>query len=362
MQHRVASFEVHHTRFLDATGQLADDTPPGAADADAIRTLYRWMMLARTFDTRAVRLQRTGQLGTYPSSLGQEAIHVGVADALAPRDVFLPTYRELGAQLLRGVTPVEMLLYWGGDERGSDFQGPRQDFPVCVPIATQATHAAGVASAFRLRGEDRVALCMLGDGATSKGDFYEALNLAGVWRLPVVFVVANNRWAISVPLSRQTAAATLAQKAVAAGVHGEQVDGNDLVAVRHVTRQAVERARAGEGPALIECLSYRLGDHTTADDARRYRSDDEVSERWKEDPLPRLRTWLNTAHGWSSSDEEQLVESCTEQMDAAVKAYLSTPPAPPESLFDHLYAELPAAYAEQREQLRRAATQEAGDG
>lgn len=170
------------------------------------------MVLTRRFDERAVRLQRTGQLGTYASGLGHEALYVGVADVMRRDDVLLPSYREAGALLVRGVPVEQVLRYWGGDERGSDFAGPRGDFPYCVPIATQCTHAAGVASAMRLRREKRVAVCFIGDGGTSKGDFYEALNLAGVWRLPLVFVIANNQWAISVPLAKQTACATLAQR------------------------------------------------------------------------------------------------------------------------------------------------------
>ena len=208
------------------------------------------MVLTRTFDQKAVALQRTGRLGTYASSLGQEAVAIGVGAAMRTEDVLLPYAREHGTQLLRGVTLTELLLFWGGDERGSAFQGPREDFPVSVPVGSHIPHAAGVALAFALRGEPRVAVCVSGDGSTSKGDFYEGLNLAGVWKLPVVFVVTNNQWAISVPRSAQTAAETIAQKAIAVGFGGEQVDGNDVVAVRQVVGAAIERARDGGGPHL----------------------------------------------------------------------------------------------------------------
>ena len=239
--------------------------------------LYRGMVLTRRFDAKAIALQRTGRLGTYASSLGQEAVSVGLAHAMRAEDVLLPSYRETGAQICRGVSLVELLLYWGGDERGSDFAGPRADFPVAVPIASQCLHATGVAYAFKLRREPRVAVCVCGDGATSNGAFYEAINTAGAWRVPAVFVICNNQWAISMPRSAQTATATLAQKAIAAGIPGEQVDGNDVIAVRHLVGHAVERARSGEGACVVEAVTYRMSDHTTADDATRYRDGESVS-------------------------------------------------------------------------------------
>ena len=349
MKTTVARFSVPYRQCLDEHGRPHGPMPRLAPAA--LRRLYGWMVLTRRFDERAVRLQRTGQLGTYASSLGHEALHVGVADALRAEDVLLPTYREVGALLRRGVTMPELLRYWGGDERGSDFAGPRGDFPYCVPIATQCTHAAGVASAMRLRGEPRVAVCFVGDGGTSKGDFYEALNLAGVWRLPLVFVITNNRWAISVPLAKQTACATLAQKAIAGGVPGEQVDGNDLLAVRQVAARALARARRGDGPCVIEGLTYRLGDHTTADDARRYRPDAEVSAAWQREPLARLRAYLAASGLWSTADEERLIADCDARVEAAVADYLATPPPAPTDMFDHLYAQLPASLAAQRAEL-----------
>jgi len=212
-----AELAIPYTRFLNPDGTVAAPLPGFAGHSDALVELYRDMVLTRVFDAKAVALQRTGKLGTYASSLGQEAVGAGIGRAMRPDDVFLPSFREPAAMFIRGVKMSELLLYWGGDERGSDFAGPREDFPICVPVGTHAPHAAGVAMAFRLRGEERAALCAMGDGATSKGDVYEAMNLAGVWRLPVVFVINNNEWAISVPRSRQTAAETLAQKAIAAG-------------------------------------------------------------------------------------------------------------------------------------------------
>jgi len=344
----VAQFEIRYSRFLDPKGNALRPLPDFAADRAELVALYRAMVLARAFDAKAVALQRTGRLGTFPSALGQEAVAIGIAAAMRKDDVFLPAFREHGAQLWRGVSLVELFLFWGGDERGSDFAGPRADFPICVPVATHAPHAVGVALAFKLRREERVAVCAFGDGATSKGDVAEALNIAGVWRLPLVFVINNNRWAISLPVAQQTAAETLAQKAIAAGIEGEQVDGNDIIAVREAVARAVAKARSGGGPHLIEALTYRLSDHTTADDARRYRSDSEVSPHWGEDPITRLRNHLVGRGIWAKADEERLLAEASAAVDKAAEAYLATPPQDPATIFDFTYQTLPKDLVEQR--------------
>jgi pyruvate dehydrogenase E1 component alpha subunit len=323
--------------------------PDFARDRLGLFALYRGMVLTRIFDEKAVALQRTGRLGTFASSLGQEAVGVGVASAMRPEDVLLPSFRDQAAQLWRGVTAKEVFLYWGGDERGSDFAGPREDFPVSIPVASHFPHAVGVALAFQLREEARVAVCIGGDGATSKGDFYEAINVAAVWNVPAVFIVNNNQWAISVPRKKQTAAETLAQKAIAAGMPSEQVDGNDVIAVRDAALRSIARARQGGGPMLIEALTYRLSDHTTADDAHRYRSDDEVSAHWKEEPLARLRTHLVSQHAWSKDEEENLLASCTGEVEQATEDYLTIPASPVADMFDHVFAVLPADLKVQRD-------------
>ncbi len=345
----VARFEVEYTRFLDPQGEATQALPPFALDPAALIPLYRAMTQARLFDSKAIALQRTGKIGTFASALGQEAIGIGVAGAMRAADVLVPSYRDHAAQLQRGVTMTESLLYWGGDERGNNFSVPHQDFPICVPIATQVCHAAGCAYAFKLRREPRVAVCILGDGGTSKGDFYEALNLAAVWQAPLVVVVNNNQWAISVPRSQQSAAPTLAQKAIAAGIDGCQADGNDVVAVHHLAQQAIARARDGGGPTLIEAISYRLGDHTTADDASRYRDPAVVEAQWAFEPIRRLRNYLLRLKAWGPEQEEQLIKECSEAVNAAVETYLAMPPPTAADMFDHLYATLPAALAEQRE-------------
>ena len=351
MTHRADKFEIECTGFLNAKGEPMVDLPAFAGDRKTLVAMYSAMVRTRTFDTKAIALQRTGRLGTYASSLGQEAIGVGVASAMTDDDVFLPSFREHAAQLWRGISLKELFLYWGGDERGNDFAESRQDFPVCIPVASQFPHAAGVALAIAQKQEPGVAVAVAGDGATSKGDFYEAMNVIGAWNLPAVFVINNNQWAISVRRSDQTAAMTLAQKAFAAGIAGEQVDGNDVIAVRHVTERALAKARAGSGATLIECLTYRLGDHTTADDASRYREDDEVRSHWKEEPVARLRKYLVAAHGWSKQDEEDLLHALTKEIEQAAEAYLESDPEPPAAMVDSLFETAPDDIAALAEEL-----------
>jgi pyruvate dehydrogenase E1 component alpha subunit len=347
----IARFEVRRRNYLAADGSIDRPLPAFATDARLLVSLYRSMVLLRLFDRKAVALQRTGRLGTYAASLGQEAVSVGIASAMRKDDVLLPSYRDNGALIWRGVALEEILLFWGGDERGNRFSGPLHDFPFCVPVGSQAPHAAGVAYALKLRREPRVAVCMFGDGATSKGDVYEAMNFAGVHKLPVLFVATNNQWAISVPLRLQTGCETLAQKAIAAGFVGEQVDGCDAVAVRAAAEEAIAAARDGKGARFIEAVTYRLGDHTTSDDATRYRSADEVQAHWKQEPITRLRSYLVGQKMWTKADEEQLVAECHERIEAAVERYMAVAPRRPETMFDHLYADLPEVYAAQRQEL-----------
>src|SRR5881275_3306822 len=287
-----ATFEIRCTRYLLPEGREARDLPSFAADPRALVPDYRAMVFMRALDAKAVAMQRTGQIGTYASTLGKEAIDAGIGAVLAKHDVLLPSYRESGVLMLRR--------------------------------------------------EPRVALAMCGDGATSKGDFYEAINAAGAWQLPLVVVVVNNQYAISVPRRMQSAAQTLAQKGIAAGIACEQVDGNDLIAVRDVVGRALERARAGGGPTLLEALTYRLSDHTTADDATRYRSAEELAAQWKEEPILRLRSWLHAKGAWAQTDEQALARDAQTHVQKMVQAYLDTPPPGPEQMFEHLYARLPS--------------------
>jgi pyruvate dehydrogenase E1 component alpha subunit len=346
----VAEFTVEHFRVLDERSEAVAPLPAFAQQPEALVAMYRAMVLTRTFDSRAVAMQRTGKLGTFASSLGQEAVGVGIASAMKAEDLLVPSYREQAAQFMRGMTMAQCLLYWGGDERGSDFRGvARQDFPNCVPIGTQIPHAVGAAYAFKLRKERRAVVTVFGDGGSSKGDFYEGANFAGAWKVPLVMVVNNNQWAISLPRTRQSAAQTLAQKAFAAGFEGRQVDGNDVIAVRQVVEEALAKARDGGGPTLIEAVCYRLCDHTTADDATRYRSAEEVSEAWKAEPIARLREYLHRNGHWNKDREEALVHECAQEVASAVEEYADTPPPTAADMFDYLYATLPAALEAQRE-------------
>lgn len=352
---RVASFEVRLTRFIDENGEALSALPAFTQDAAELRRMLHSMVVTRAFDQKAVALQRTGQLGTYASCLGQEAVGTGVGLSLRHEDIYVPAYREYAAQFLRGTPMHRVLQYWSGDERGSLVPqdcAAFHDFPYSVPIATHLTHAVGVAYAMKLRGQARVVLSSCGDGATSKGDFYEALNAAAVWQLPLVFLISNNQWAISVPRANQSAAQTLAQKAIAAGMDGEQVDGNDVIAVRYVLSEAIERARSGHGPQLVEALTYRLHDHTTADDARRYRDQSEVDQAWSACPIKRLTAFMQAAQNWSDDDQTTLAAEAAAEVAQAVERYLSLEPAPPDAMFEHLYAELPTALLDQRHALQ----------
>jgi 2-oxoisovalerate dehydrogenase E1 component alpha subunit len=353
--HAVVEPRIEPVRFLSPEGVPCGVTPLPVADEELVH-LYRAMTRARLFDGKAIALQRTGQLGTFASGLGQEGVGVGVASAMAEDDIFVPSYRDHAAQFQRGMRMVECLLYWGGDERGSDFLGPRRDFPNCVPVATQIAHAVGAAYAVRMRKEKSVVVTFLGDGGTANGAFYEALNMAGVWKVPVVIVINNNGWAISTPRALESAAGTLAQKGVAAGVACQQVDGNDVCAVHEVARRAITAARSGEGPTLIEALTYRLGDHTTADDATRYRDPEVVRREWTREPIARLRAYLLSRGLWSKEQEEALLKKCGEEVESAVADYLSTPAPASDAMFDCLYEALPRALEAQLAEARRYAT------
>ncbi|CDZ78273.1 Pyruvate dehydrogenase E1 component subunit alpha [Legionella massiliensis] len=344
----VAQFEIPFTQFLNENGEICETLPSFTNDKESLQELYRIMVRTRTFDKKAIALQRTGRMGTYAPINGQEAISTAIGHAMRPEDVLVPYYRDYAAQFQRGVKMSEILAYWGGDERGSQFACNSQDLPISVPIASQCLHAAGVAFAFKYRKQPRVAVVCIGEGGTSEGDFYEAMNVAGAWNLPVVFVVNNNQWAISVPLSKQTKTKTIAQKAIAAGFDGIQIDGNDILACRQVIAEAIEKARQGDGPTLIEALTYRLCDHTTADDATRYQPQDEVENAKLKEPISRFKHFLESQNLWNDAKEEALLKDCNEVVQQAVEEYLNRPKQPISSIFDYHFAELPDYLVEQR--------------
>jgi pyruvate dehydrogenase E1 component alpha subunit len=342
----LSTFEIKRLEILDVEGNLDEALMP-LLDDSRILAMYESMLLARTFDERALALQREGRMGTYPQLLGQEATQVGSAFALDPCDWVFPSFRETGVHLTLGYPIVQLFQYWSGDERGLITPDHLNIFPVCVSVGSHIPHAVGAAMAARYRRDPAVMVAYFGDGATSKGDFHEGLNMAGVFRLPVVFICQNNQWAISVPLSGQTAADTLAQKAVAYGFEGVQVDGNDVFAVYRATLDALEKARSGGGPTFIECLTYRMANHTTSDDAARYRSPEEV-ESWRlRDPLLRLERFLANKGLWSEDVGIEMKTRITATVDAAVEAMEALPPAVAADLFNHTLAHLTPRQASQ---------------
>lgn len=351
----VKTFDVRQFQILNETGSTgpALQSGPHKISEKEARAFYEAMVLIRAFDEKALKLQRAGRIGTYASILGQEAIQVGCAFALNQSDWLFPAFRESGLSLLRGIPIKVIYQYWSGDERGSAFPEDCHDFPISIPVGTHIPHAVGAAWAARFKKDPIAVMTTFGDGATSKGDFHEGLNFAGVGRLPIVFVCQNNQWAISVPLSKQTASATLAQKAIAYGFEGIQLDGNDVFGVYLSAKDALEKARQGRGPTLLECVTYRLADHTTADDASRYRSEKDVEAWRKKDPLSRLRTYLEREYHWSASEESALLREAQRRINSAVRELESIKSPEPEALFDHVFKTLPPALIKQKNQLRK---------
>lgn len=345
---KVASFDIFYHQILDEKGHLTGELPAFAQDEKTLITLYERMVLVRAYDAKAIALQRTGKMGTYAPIHGQEAISTAIGHAMAANDVLAPYYRDYGAQLQRGVTMAEIYQYWGGDERGSHYLKQAEDLPIAVPIASQCLHATGIAFAFKYRNQQRVAVTSIGEGGTSEGEFYEALNVAGSWQLPVVFVINNNQWAISVPREKQTACKTFAQKAIAAGFEGVQIDGNDILACRQIIGEKIEKARRGEGPTVIEALTYRLCDHTTADDAKRYQPSLDVEHAASKEPIGRFRRFLESKGLWNNDKEQALHHQCEQAVQQAVNTYLQQDTPSLASMFDYHYQTIPPELIEQR--------------
>ncbi|WP_447038452.1 pyruvate dehydrogenase (acetyl-transferring) E1 component subunit alpha [Streptomyces sp. DSM 118878] len=334
------------------------------ADPDLLRRLYAELVRGRRYNTQATALTKQGRLAVYPSSTGQEACEVAAALALEERDWLFPSYRDTLAVVARGLDPVRALTLLRGDWHTGYDPHEHRIAPLSTPLATQLPHAVGLAHAARLKGDDVVALAMVGDGGTSEGDFHEALNFAAVWQAPVVFLVQNNGFAISVPLAKQTAAPSLAHKAVGYGMPGRLVDGNDAAAMHEVLSEAVSRARRGGGPTLVEAVTYRMEAHTNADDATRYRHDAEV-DTWRDhDPITLLEREV-TERGLLDDDAKRQVGEDAEAMAADLRAGMNQDPVlDPMDLFSHVYAEQTSQLREQAEQLRaelEAASEEAGE-
>ncbi|MBI5212309.1 MAG: pyruvate dehydrogenase (acetyl-transferring) E1 component subunit alpha [Nitrospirae bacterium] len=332
----IETFDIKRLEILDEKGNVDESLMPSLSDPE-IRRMYEALTLARTFDHHALSLQREGRMGTYASILGQEASQIGSAFALERSDWIFPSFREMGVYITMGY-PLHMLFqYWGGDERGVKCPEDLNIFPVCVPVGTQTPHAIGAAMAAKYKGDKIAVACYFGDGGTSEGDFHESMNMAGVFKLPVVFICQNNQWAISVPRERQTASKTIAQKALAYGFEGIQADGNDIFAVYKATKEAVDKARRGDGATFIECFTYRMSDHTTADDAARYRTKEEV-DAWKaKDPILRLRLFMEKNGLWSEQYQKEVEEKAKVIVDEAVTKAEAIEHPEPKDMFTYTY-------------------------
>jgi len=346
----LAEFQIQRLEILSADGTLDEALEPDIP-RDKLLEMYRVMLLCRFFDERAFKLQRQGRLGTYPQIIGQEASQCVPVLCLEKKDWLVPTYRGQGSYFARGMDLKNSLLYWGGDDRGVDFPKDQNDLIFAIPVGSHLTQAAGLAWASKLLKKGQVVLTYLGDGATSKGDFHESMNFAGVYGLPVVYLIENNQWAISVPRTAQSASKTLAQKAFGYGLEGIQVDGNDPLALYKASREAVDRARAGKGATVIEAVTYRLGHHTTADDATRYRTDAEVESWRRKDPIERLRKHLLAKGVLDVPAVERIRRDCEEKVQKAVEAYESCPEPDPLTMFDHMYGRPTWAIEEQRKEF-----------
>ncbi len=351
MKQVIGRFSVEYLQVLNEKGDVDQKLMPKLS-AETIKQMYEEMLLVREFDDKAFKLQRQGRLGTYAPMLGQEASQVAAAHTLDKNDVVVPAFRENGVYILRGMPMSELYQYWGGDERGMKNCKKYNMFPVCITVGEQPLHAVGYAFAIKIKKEKRAVLTFFGDGATSEGDFHEAMNFAGVFKLPLVLVCQNNQWAISVPVHQQTASSTIAQKAIAYGFKGIKVDGNDVFGMYAALQEAMENARKNI-PTLIESFTFRMADHTTADDASRYRSPALVQEWKKKDPVERLRLYLQKKKLWNMAYEDSVHKKVQERVEEAVAAYEAIPPQPPEEMFKHVYAEMPTVLKLQLEEFMK---------
>ncbi len=331
---------ITHLSVLNEKGEIDESLAP-TLDGDTLVTMFRHMLATRRLDERMINLQRQGRVGTYGPSRGQEASQVGTAMALRPDDWTAQAFREMGMTLARGWKMDRTLFFWGGYEEGNAIEQGHNDLPISVPVASQTLHGVGIAWGMKIKKTDSVCITYLGDGGTSEGDFHEAMNFAGVYNLPLIFIVQNNHFAISHPRRHQTKSRTIAQKALAYGFEGLQVDGNDVLAVYSATKAAVDKARSGGGPTLIECITYRMCMHTTADDPTRYREDKEVKEWEKRDPLVRFEKHLRQKGVLDDKAIEGIETDIHDEIVAAIERYESYNGLDPMDSFKYILSELP---------------------
>ena len=353
--------KVEYLSILDGDGTVDESLDPNL-DADMSIKIYRLMVIARRLDERCINLQRQGRIGTYGPCRGQEACHAAATIVMEPEDWVVHAFREPASFYLRGWPLETVIKFWGGFEEGCRPPDGVNDLPIAVPIATQVPHAMGLAWAMKIRGDNHAVLCYCGDGGTSEGDFHEAMNFAGAYHLPLVTLVQNNHWAISVPRHAQTASETIAQKAMAYGFDGLQLDGNDPLAVYVGTKEAVERAKSGGGPTLIEAVTYRLSVHTTADDPTKYRSAEEVAKWEKLDPIPRYAAYLQKRGVMDEKLIDEIEQDVKAEVAAAVDRYEASRDVDPLDCFNYMYDKLPAELIEQRAEFAEALTREGRQG
>lgn len=345
------STSIKYMQIMNEDGQVDQALFPTDLDDTKILEMYKNMLFARNLDAKVLSLQRQGRAVTYAPLLGQEATQIGSAMAMAKEDIFVPNFRQHGVFLARGMPLDLIMLYWRGYEEGNMIPPAISGYPIIVPVATQLPHATGIAMAQKYLHKENVVVAYVGDGGTSEGDFYEALNFAGVWKAPVVVIIENNQWAISMPRHDQTAAKTLAQKAVAAGIDAIQVDGNDVIAVYKATKIAIQNA--AQGPTVIECITYRMTMHTTADDPTKYRSDEET-EQWKlKDPLLRVRKYLTNKKLIDEKFDDQQTAEQMKVIDAAVEKAEQFKPDPA-SMFKTVYSFLPQVLKDELDEAEAA--------
>lgn len=344
--------EEKHYSILNANGEIINEKELPSFSDDELLYLYRTMLFSRIIDEKALSYQRQGRMLTYAPNIGQEAAQIGSAYAMEKGDWLVPAFRELGAWLIRGVPLKNIYRYWYGNEWGSHMPEDVRVLPVSVPIASQFQHAAGIGMANNIKGEKNVAVAYVGDGGTSHGDFHEGINFAAVFNAPVVFIIQNNQYAISVPRKAQTKSKTLAQKAIAYGIPGILVDGNDIFAMYSATREAVNRARNGEGPTLIEAFTYRLAAHTTSDDPTLYRKDEEVQEWWQKDPLLRFKKYLLSKNILTEEWEEKTKKELEQEVVSTFEEIEKTSDTEIDDIFKYHYATMPPQLEEQLEEYK----------
>ncbi|MBI2452209.1 pyruvate dehydrogenase (acetyl-transferring) E1 component subunit alpha [Candidatus Pacearchaeota archaeon] len=352
MEKTIANFSVKYLQILDEKGNCDEKQKPKLPNEE-IKKIYELLILTRVFDEKALNLQRQGRLGTYASVKGQEACQIGSAILLQAQDYIFPAFREHGVFLTLGIRPSVLFQYWGGDERGMQMPKNVNILPVSIPVGSHPIHAVGAAMAFNYLNKKSIAITYFGDGATSEGDFHEAMNFAGVFKAPVIFICQNNQFAISFPVKEQTAAETLAQKAIAYGFEGIRIDGNDIFAVYQATKKAIEKARAGKGPTFVECFTYRMGDHTTSDDSIRYRSEKEVKLWEKKDPIERLKNYMLKNKIAEKNYFLQVRQKAEKLINDEVEIYEKIPVAAPDEIFNYVYASLTDELKEQLDDFKK---------